>query len=409
MHESRPVTPWQLVRGNAKFRRLWLAQLISMGGDFINQVALSALIFHLTGQATMVAALALATNLPVFFASPWAGVVADRFDRVRVMLICDLLRAVLVLAFLAVHTAQDLSLALLVVALVSAISAFFEPASSAVLPDVVSGEELGPAIALSSASWSTMLAVGAACGGVLTARLGEQSAFWANSLSYLLSAALIAGLRSAPPPGEPKPMRAWADLLEGCRHVTENPRLGALLLIKVAFGLGTGVLSLLTILPMQTYRAGEAGVALLFSARGVGALAGPFLAQRFLGNRLLTKARLAAAGVVVAGTFYALVSVSPWLKLAALWVVLAHMGSGLQWVLSTYLLQQCCADEYRGRVMAFDFAGVTLAMGLASMVFGAAVDRWGAGPAGVAGSALLGALGLLWLLIFGIWKRGWFA
>jgi len=402
------VTPWTLVRSNSRFRRLWLAQLISLGGDFINQVALSALIYRLTGQATMVAALALATNLPVFLASPLAGVVADRHDRVRIMLLCDLVRALLVLGLLLVRDAHTLPLIFVIVALTETLSAFFEPASAAVLPSVVSNEELGPALALSSASWSTMLAVGAACGGLITARLGDQAAFLANSLTFLLSAALIVGLRSAPPKGEAKPLHPWADLLEGFAHVAAQPRLAALLLIKFSFGMGTGVLTLLTILPLQVFHAGEAGVATLFSARGLGALAGPFLAQRFMGISLLAQARLAALGVVVAGFFYGLLAVAPALKLAALWVILAHLGSGLQWVLSTFLLQKCCDDEFRGRVMALDFAGVTAGMAVSSPLFGLAVDHYGPHAAGVVGAILLASFGLLWLMVFGGWKRRWF-
>ena len=402
------VTPWTLVRNNSRFRRLWLAQLISLGGDFINQVALSALIYRLTGQATMVAALALATNLPVFLASPLAGVVADRHDRIRIMLLCDGVRALLVLGLLLVRDAHTLPLVFLIVALTETLSAFFEPASAAVLPSVVSEAELGPALALSSASWSTMLAVGAACGGIITARLGDQAAFLANSLSFLLSGALLVGLRSAPPIGEAKPLHPWADLLEGFRHVAAQPRLAALLLIKFSFGMGTGVLTLLTILPLQVFHAGEAGVATLFSARGVGALAGPFLAQRFMGISLLAQARLAALGVVVAGYFYGLLAVAPVLKVAALWVILAHLGSGLQWVLSTFLLQKCCDDEFRGRVMALDFAGVTAGMALSSPLFGMAVDLYGPHSAGMAGAVLLASFGLLWLLVFGGWKRRWF-
>lgn len=409
MREAGLVSPWTLVCSNPRFRRLWLAQLISLGGDFINQVALSALIYRLTGQATMVAALALATNLPIFLASPWAGVMADRHDRVRIMIVCDLLRAVLVLGLLLVRDARTLPLALLIVALTETMSAFFEPASAAVLPSVVTQEELGPALALSSASWSTMLALGAAGGGLITAHLGDQAAFLANSLSFLVSAALIVGLPAqARPPGEVKPLHPWGDLIEGFRHVAAHPRLAALLLIKFSFGMGTGVLTLLTILPLQVFHAGDAGVAMLFSARGVGALAGPFLAQRFMGVSLLNQARLAALGVVVAGFFYGLLAVAPILKLAALWVVLAHLGSGLQWVLSTYLLQKCCHDEFRGRVMSLDFAGVTLGMALSSLLFGLAVDRFGPHSAGLVGAMLLGGFGLLWLVVFGGWKRQWF-
>jgi MFS family permease len=402
------ATPWTLIRSNSRFRRLWFAQLISMGGDFINQVALSALIYERTGQATMVAALAVATNLPLFLASPWAGVAADRFHRIRLMFRCDLIRAVLVLALLAVVRPGGLPLwvALLVVALTETVSAFFEPASAAALPGVVSPQELPAAISLSSASWSVMLALGAALGGLICTRLGTGAAIWANSLSFLLSALLIASLQVDTVQGEEiPPMRPLQDLLDGCSHVIERPRLGALLLIKVAFGVGTGVLALLTVLPMQVLGAGQSGVAMLFSARGLGAVAGPVAAHRLARSSVLGRARWAGWGVVFTGLFYLLVSQALSLKAAALWVVLAHVGSGLQWVLSTTLLQQSVDDAFRGRVMAFDFAGVTLAMSVSTLLFGQAIDHFGVRPAGGAAALLMVAMGILWLTLFTVWRR----
>ena len=426
------VSAWSVFRKNGRFRRLWLAQLISFGGDFISQVALSSLIFQLTGKASMVAALALASTLPVFLASPWAGVAADRYPRIRVMLICDILRAALILGLLWVKGASQIWLALLVVAATETVSAFFEPASAAALPTLVEPQELPGAIALSSASWSCMLAVGAALGGVITSHWGSQAAFVTNSLTYLISATLLIGLpMNHALESQPEAQSAWQELRQGLTYVGQHPQLGALLLIKISFGLGTGVLSLLTVLPLQFFAAGQAGVAevellssscawavtvlggdettngWLQSARGLGAVGGPLLAQRWMNRSLGSRALLAGWGIVLTGVFYALVAQAPTLAWAALWVVTAHLGSGVQWVLSTTLLQQCSQDRFRGRVMALDFAGVTLSMALSTMAFGYAMDAFGARHVGMVGSLLLSGLGLLWLVASGRGRDRW--
>ena len=177
----------------------------------------------------------------------------------------------------------------------------------------------------------------------------------------------------------------------------------------MAFGLGTGVLALLTVLPMQLLDAGQAGVATLFCARGVGAVGGPLLAHLLNRHSLRQRARWAAVGVLSTGLFYALLAYAPSLAWAALWVVLAHIGSGVQWVLSTTLLQQCVDDAFRGRVMAFDFAGVTLSSAVSILVFGQAMDTFGIRQAGLAGAIALAGFGLIWLVFFGWFRRDLFA
>lgn len=109
--------------------------------------------------------------------------------------------------------------------------------------------------------------------------------------------------------------------------------------------------------------------------------------------------------MVTSGIFYGAVSASPHLYWAAVFVCLAHIGSGLQWVLSTLLLQRYAAEEFRGRVMALDFAGITLALSLSSWLFGVACDHFGPREAGGGTSALLVLLGLAWLLYFPIYRR----
>src|SRR5204863_8556989 len=121
-----------------------------------------------------------------------AGVVVDRVDRRQVMIVADIIRGCLILGLLLVRTSDQVWIAYLVMTLTVSASAFFEPARTAIIPSLTTSEELLPANALSSATWSAMLAIGASVGGVVTAVAGRNVAFVVNAASFFASAVFIA-------------------------------------------------------------------------------------------------------------------------------------------------------------------------------------------------------------------------
>src|SRR5919112_159731 len=145
-----------VLRTNRNFRLLYIGQAISQLGDWFNSVAVFALLLDLTGSATAVAWMMIVQFMPMAIIGPIAGVVVDRVDRRRVMIVTDLIRGVLVLGLLLVRTREQVWLAYVVMALTVSGSAFFEPARTAPIPNVTSREELMPANALSSATWAAM-------------------------------------------------------------------------------------------------------------------------------------------------------------------------------------------------------------------------------------------------------------
>ncbi|MFB3142683.1 MAG: MFS transporter, partial [Acidobacteriota bacterium] len=150
----RPVGYGELVRGNANFRNLWLGQIISLLGDWFNLIASAALVVELTQSGFAVGGLFLVRMLAPFLISPIAGVVADRYNRKHILILTDILRAIIVLGFLWIRTPQQVWLLYTLTAIQLALSGFFFPTRTAILPDVVSGPELGAANALSSTTWS---------------------------------------------------------------------------------------------------------------------------------------------------------------------------------------------------------------------------------------------------------------
>lgn len=383
-----------LLRRNGDFRKLYLASLISLGGDWFLLVALFGLALELTGSAVSVAALIAAQEIPFFLTSPIAGVLADRLNRKWLMVACDLARAVLCLGFLFVEDAETMWLAYLLLAVIASFAAVFDPASSAAMPNLVEPRDLGPANALSGSLWGTMLAVGAALGGIVAAALGRDAAFLVDATSFAVSGLLIARIRhpfSVDRTAEPDTgvMRAT---VETVRYARRDHRVLALVTVKGGFGLAAGVLALIAVFAETEFGAGEVGIGILMAGRGVGALIGPFLGRWLAGpddRRLFGAIGLALA---VFGVGYALLGVMPSLLLASVAVGFAHLGGGAQWTLSSYGLQRIVPDRIRGRIFSFDFMLLTLTFTASALVTAWAADRFGARPTVV----VLGALAVVW-------------
>jgi MFS family permease len=345
--------------------------------------------------------------LPMAAVGPLAGVVVDRVDRRRLMIVADVLRGCTIPGLLLVRRPDQVWIAYVVMAVTMGASAFFEPARTATIPNVTSAEELMPANAISAAGWSTMLAVGAAVGGLITAVAGRNAAFVVNSASFFLSAGFIAQTRfdSTPAPRPPlhgvAAMVGLTDLVEGFRYVRRRPHVAALMFVKAGWGLAGGVLLLLTIFGQRIFHVGgstAAGIGVLYGARGIGAGLGAFALRGMLGQTPRRLRQTIAPAFFMIGGFYAALSVAPTLPIAALSVLLAHFGGSVIWVFSTVLLQMEVPDRFRGRVFATELALVTLTSALSAYATAYELDRMGRSP-----RTLSLTLGVLFCVVGAIW------
>jgi MFS family permease len=371
----------RLLRSNPAFARLYAAQLISFAGDWFATVALLGLALELTGSAALAGLILVVQTGSFALASPLAGALADRFDRRILLVSVDLARVPIALAFLLARDPSTLWVAFAAAALLSVGGAVFEPTSSASLPNLVDREQLPEANVLLGSAWGTMLAVGAALGGVVAATLGRDAAFVVDATSFALSAALIVGIRRpfqerrGPAEAAPLGPRSFLASLGTAIAFARRSRLVAsLLLSKTTFGVGTGVILMLAVFGHDVFHAGDAGIGLLFAARGLGALIGPFLARAIVGTE--DRGLLVGIGsslAVVAGS-YALFPLAPVIWVAAALVFCAHLGGGAQWMLSTYGLQRSTPDAIRGRVFSVDYGLVTLTIALSTLVAGTLAD-----------------------------------
>jgi MFS family permease len=393
-----------LLRRNRDFRRLFTASVISLGGDWFLFVAITSLVLDATGRALAVGLLILAQEMAFFVASPFAGVLADRIDRRRLMIVCDVARAVICVAFLAVGEGS-VWLAYPLIAVLAVFAAPFDPASTASIPNLVDRDDLPIANALAGSLWGTMLAVGAALGGVAAHALGRDAAFLIDAGSFVVSAALLLGIRrsfSAPGAHEVEHPSVIDATVETVRYARRDHRVLALLAVKGGFGLAAGVLALIPVFAETVFGAGEMGLGLLMACRGLGALIGPFVGHRVARGAHGRLYPTIAVALVVFGLGYLTLGVAPSLGLAAVSILFAHLGGGAQWVLSTYGLQVIVPDRIRGRVFGFDFALITLSLALSSLAASWLADTLGPRPAAFA----LAAVAMVWAAVWWVATRG---
>lgn len=367
-----------LLRENPEFSRLYAAQLISFAGDWFATVALLGLALELTGLAGLAALVLVLQTGGFAVAAPLAGILADRIDRRRLLIAADLARVPVALGFLLARDGGTLWIAFACVALLAVGAAVFEPTSSAALPNLVDRRRLPEANVLIGSAWGTMLAVGAGLGGLVAVALGRDVAFVVNALSFALSAWLIWGIRRPLQEAREGHGHQHEGIIDAVRLAIRFARgsrlVTSFLLSKTTFGVGTGLIAMLAVFGTDVFEAGDAGIGLLFAARGLGALSGPFIARAVVGTTdrgLLLGIGLSLA--VLAGA-YALFPLAPSLWVAAPLVFLAHLGGGSQWTLSTLGLQRATPDAIRGRIFSLDYGLVTLMIALSTIVAGQLAD-----------------------------------
>ena len=387
-----PAGEWRsyvlLFRNNKNYLRFWLAGVISQVGNWFNYIAVFVLLNELTGSGTAISWFLIAKFLPTAILAPAAGVIADRFSRRAIMIFCDVSRIFVVLGFLLIREPGQVWLVFALALVQESIWSFYDPARRASVPNVCRPEELHLANALSGATWSVMLAVGAALGGLVTAAWGWQTAIVLDALTFALSAALLATV-ILPHIRRPRAGKStWRDytglndLVAGFRYLAGHGHVAALLLVKSGWAISGGLLVMLAIFGEQVFQVGGqggGGSGILYSMRGLGAAIGPILVWRLLGESDRDMYRSIGLAFFMACLSYLAFSQAPTLAWAALFVFLGHVGGSVQWVFSTTLLQKAVADQYRGRIFAAEMALLTLVLSISTYLTGAALD-WGFDP-----------------------------
>jgi len=391
-----------VLRDNRDLRLLFVAQNLSFMGDWFTFVALAGLVQDVTDSALLVSLLLVAFSLPSFLASPLGGPVADRYDRRQVLIVVSVLQAIAACGLLFIGTTH-IWLAFVSQGLIAAFAAFVRPAVEAAVPNLARDpDELRRANALFGSSWGVMLAVGAGLGGIFAETFGRQAAFLADIATFVIAAGLIT-LVQRPMQEDRGPVRApvrpIADMREALDLARRDSTILALLASKMTFAIGAGVVSQLAVYAADAFAAGDAGRGYLLGARGIGSGIGPIIGARFAKGDLRRVLLVCGVAGMVFSVGYMAAAAAPILLIAAVSVMFAHLGGGAQWTLSTYGLQVRAPDEMRGRVLAGDFALITLSLALSSVAAGLVSEQVGARATVAIFGALAAATSLAYLLL----------
>jgi len=352
-----------LLRRNRDVRLLFAATVVSYLGDWFTFVALTGLVDERTGSKVLVSLVLVVQTLPGFFVSPFAGAVADRFDRRLIIFLTDIGRAGLmfVLAALAISGADAVPL-VAVVLIAGAVSVFFEPALGAYIPNLVGDEaDLGPANSMYASLDTLALIIGPAVAGVILVATGELwIAFVLNGLSFLFVAAILwrlpssRGVAPADEDEDADDVEADADADADAAPApaaftwaSVRWRIAALLAFDFVETFVFGATSVLIIVIVG---GSEEGAATLNSAVGIGGLIGALVSSALVLRRRIAPPLL--FGAVVLSIGIAALGFSTELPVLAVAAAMAAVGSLLISVVGGTAVQRMIPDHARGRVLS---------------------------------------------------------
>ena len=411
---AKKITYWELISSNPDFRKLWLGQLVSNLGDWFNTIALYGLIIELSGTGQAIAGVLIAKLLPNFFVGPYAGVIVDRFDRKKIMIWTDILRGVLVLGFIFMTSKDHLWIAYTLMVLQMVLGSFFEPARTAVIPNITKRSELVAANALAGSTWSAMLAIGAAVGGLVTALIGRDLAFVVDSGTFFLSAYFIyqiPSLKAADHEESKEKGAGIKQLIAGIKYVKDDLYRTGLIFVKPGLALSGGLLTLLPIFTERVYTTtllnSTAALGYLYAMRGAGAFVGPILIRNYFGESPRVMRRSIGVGYLMISLSFIMFSLSPDIWTASIFVFTGTFGGASLWFFSTTLAHIEVEDRFRGRFFALELAIFTAIFSLSTVVVGWALDNLNLTPREVAFRLALVPLlpAFLWFIFLFSYKK----
>lgn len=371
-------------RRNAKFRRFWFASVISWIGEWFNTIALFFLILEYSGSEFLLGAL-FSVRMALFALSqPIVGILADRFNRKKLMIFSNVLQVGLALSFILVDGEEDMWWLITISGIMMLLHGFYVTAERAALPNIVDEEDLLTANAIDSASWSASLCIGAMLGGVVVSKWNTDVAFVLDSLTFIIGALILLPMKIPQTIDDslkgPIFSTAFQNIKTGWDRIKSDPRLLRLVFAKSSWNLaGAGLAGVFLVLAggdLDGYGAAF-GFGLFFFARGIGTGVGPLVA-RFLFKDQNKWPSLIGLLVSLSGVFYFLVGISLTMALpiTIALIILAHAASGANWVLSTVLTQMWVEDEVRGRVFSMDMLILGASATLSTSIAGFLVENY---------------------------------
>ncbi|QMU27650.1 MFS transporter [Adhaeribacter radiodurans] len=337
------------------YRLFFMGQGVSLIGTWMQQVAMSWLVYRLTNSVLLLGILGFAGQVPAFLLGPFAGVLSDRFNKHRILILTQSLAMLqaTILAVLVLTNAVTIYWILALSIFLGIVNAFDTPTRQSFVINLIDKrEDVSNAIALNSSLFNVARLAGPSIAGLVIAAVGEGMCFALNALSYIAVLFSLLSLRVQLKPSTKKDIRVWESLREGFKYVVGFPPIRAILLqigLISLFGMPFSVL--MPVFARDILHGGANTLGYLMGASGIGALTGAlYLAKRpsvlGLGKVIITATLMLSFGLIC-------FSFTRHIGFALVFITITGFGMIVQMAANNTILQTIVEDDKRGRVMSF--------------------------------------------------------
>lgn len=389
----------QLLREHPEFRKLFYAQTVSVLGDWFHTIALLGLVYVVTGSGLMIGLTLITKALPALLFSPVAGVLVDKWDRKKIMIWSSVLNSILVLFMTLVQ--NEVWILFVVNVLMALCTTISTPARQSVIPLLVPQEKLPLANSLFSTVVGVMSVLGASLGGVVTTWFGTDIAFFIDSASYLIAAAIIFTTAIPAMPASGVKMSFFADMKEGYRFVLKTPIILALVLVGASWGVVGGAYQvLLTVFGTDVFQAGQNGVGLLYAVQGLGVILGGLLVKSFISQSDERMKKYFGWMYLLQGVFFVLFALASNLILALFFLLLMRVAGGVIIPLDSTLIQKYTPQNMIGKVFTLHGSLYMSIMQFSMFFTGILLESMSPQKVGVLFGAICCVVSVTWLAMY---------
>ncbi len=361
------------------FRLFFIGQSISLIGTWMQRMALSWLVYQMTNSPFLLGVVGFSGQIASFFLAPYAGVLADRLNRHRVLIITQVtsMAQALILAFLVLSGNIQIWQIIVLSVFLGIINGFDMPVRQSFMIQMIGDKkDLGNAIALNSSMVNAARLLGPSLAGILIAIFGEGICFLINGLSYLAVIGSLLAMKLNKVPINHYKKKVWQEMKEGFRYAAGFEPIRALLLMLALISLmGMPYAVLMPVFAKDILHGGPDALGFLMGSTGIGALIGAvYLASR---NSVLGLGKLIPISAAIMGLGLCTFSLSGFYPLSLFLMLFTGLGQMVQMATSNTLLQTLVDEDKRGRIMSFYAMAFMGASPLGSLIAGAIAQKIG--------------------------------
>ncbi|MDQ0206635.1 MFS transporter [Alkalicoccobacillus murimartini] len=340
-----------MLKEERSFKNLMIARFVGGIGDWFSSIAILTLLLQLTGTGLAVGITLAARTLPMLIMGPIGGILADKFNKKKILFTVDIVRGFIILSFLFVNTTNDLWIVYTTTVALVVFSALAIPARASMIPVIVSDKNIAMANSLEQVISGTVMTLGAALGGIVAALFGSNVSFIINSCTFLISAIFISRIVFSSKKAEENSINDYEkeELIRFRDVFKESKFIRIIFLQAILWPIGGGAINvLISIYGFEVLDGGNVGVGILYSALGAG-----FLISGLIAHKLSRKLKLAVimAGIIEGGC-HILFSLSPTIFIASFFIIIATIGAGIGNVAVNTLIMKTVPSRVHGRAFA---------------------------------------------------------